>query len=420
MRIRYFCHYDKLTGYGRAARDYLLALHGVDGIELEIIAFGGGELGISLPPGTTVRSPEPRYSALDPLVVPWVDLAGSADVAIYHASPRALEGMTSRWRWQDDATPRHVAMTTWETRPLPEVHAAALAAYDAVIVPSHFCAAAINDARAQIAPIVTPDKVYVVPHCFDEQWWPRPAARERGTAGPIRFLSIGAWGERKNMLGVLRAYLHAFTKADDVELMLLIANPDFDDIRSVVARSGLSAEQLPALHVPEPRELTEDQLVELHQAADAYVSAARGEGWGLGMFEAAILGKRVIAPLWGGQADFLDGSPLYSHVHGTLTPCFGGLARGRIIETDRGMMQESIVSLPPGVDCKQVWYEPDLAALAGHMRRVYRQQHGLSQEDLDRERTSLEARFGYHTVGAKLSNTLKEIAWGSPQPLSTT
>lgn len=420
MRIRYFCHYGALTGYGRAARDYLLALHGVDGIELEIVPLGGGELAVA--PGVAVRSPEPRYGALDPLVVPWSLVAGSADVAIYHAQPRALNGLT-RQRLGDDTTPRHVAITTWETSVLPPAHAAALAEYDAVIVPSGFCADVLADARKAISSIVESGRVHVIPHCFDEDWWPHPAASSRGPGGrageTTRFLSIGTWGERKNMLGVLRAYLHEFTKADRVQLMLVISNPDLDEIRSVLARSGVPASEWPEVIVPEPRELTEDELVELHQSADAYVSAARGEGWGLGMFEAAILGKEVIAPIWGGQYDYLNGSALHRHVTGTLTPCFGGIQRGQVVETERGLVQAAVVALPPGVDCKQLWFEPDLQMLAAHMRTVYRRGATLTQEDLDRERDALEARFGYRTVGAKLSNTLKEIAWGSQSSLST-
>jgi glycosyltransferase involved in cell wall biosynthesis len=325
--------------------------------------------------------------------------------------------MTQRWRWHGDQTPKHVAMTTWETSPLPEQHASSLSEYDAIIVPSQFCAEVTSQARSAISSIIATNKVHVVPHCFDEAWWPMPTAHRKGD--PVRFLSLGAWGERKNMLGVLRAYLHAFTKSDRVQLMLVIGNPDFDEIRSVIARSGLAPAQLPEIFVPEPHELSEHELVELHEDADAYVSATRGEGWGLGMFEAAILGKQVIAPLWGGQADFLEGSALHRNVPGSLTPCFGRLQRGRVIETDQGMMQSAVVALPPGVDCKQVWFEPDLSVLAEQMRAVYTSKVQLSDDELTRERSVLEARFGYRTVGAILSNTLKEIAWGSSLPPST-
>jgi len=302
---------------------------------------------------------------------------------------------------------------------LPAEHAAALSAYDAVIVPSYFCADVINDARKAISPIVDAGKVHVVPHCFDEDWWPHPAARTRRPDEKTRFLSIGTWGERKNMLGVLRAYLHEFTRADNVQLMLVISNPDLDEIRSVLARSGIPSSEWPEIHVPEPRELSEQDIVELHQSADAFVTATRGEGWGLGMFEAMILGKEVIAPMWGGHQDFLSGSALHRFVHGQLTPCFGGIQRGQVVETEHGLMQRAVVALPPGVDCKQHWYEPDLLTLASQMRTVYRRGYAHSQSLLDFERETLEARFGYRTVGPKLSNTLKEIAWGSHASPST-
>jgi glycosyltransferase involved in cell wall biosynthesis len=43
----------------------------------------------------------------------------------------------------------------------------------------------------------------------------------------------------------------------------------------------------------------------IHAAGDAYVSLTHGEGWGLGAFDAATLGKPVIITGWGGQLDYL-------------------------------------------------------------------------------------------------------------------
>ena len=47
-------------------------------------------------------------------------------------------------------------------------------------------------------------------------------------------------------------------------------------------------------------------MLALHGLGDCYVSLARTEGWGLGAYEAAMLGKPVVMTGYGGQLDFLD------------------------------------------------------------------------------------------------------------------
>jgi glycosyltransferase involved in cell wall biosynthesis len=58
------------------------------------------------------------------------------------------------------------------------------------------------------------------------------------------------------------------------------------------------------------RWLTESELDALHARGDCYVCLSRGEGWGLGGFDAAAFGKPVITTDWGGPLDYLpDGYP---------------------------------------------------------------------------------------------------------------
>lgn len=390
MRIRYHCHYGRLTGYARAARDYLLALHDVDDVQLEIAVLGDD-----------VISPEPRYGALDSLAVRFDRVVGAADLEVFHAPPRVLAALTTRYLQglEEDITPvnpvaKRVAVVTWETNVLPTQFAQALGTFDAVIVPSQFCAGVIGaDVRVPI---------HVVPHCFDEDFWPLQHGKIRSAERPYRFYSVGAWGERKNTLGLVRAYLHEFSKDDPVQMMIVSDGADVDVVRGVIAASGIAAEDLPELHVPSvsaEHPLDEEQLVELHLDGDCFVSATRGEGWGLGMFEAAILGKTVIAPHYGGQIDFLADYAWYTPVGCQLTPCFAGLSRA---------------AGPRDVDAKQLWAEPDLRGLARAMRTAYQDStRGRSLEAVNAERAALEARFGYKTVGPLMANLLRGIAWDS-------
>jgi len=381
---------------GIFAADYIAALdqYGED-IDLEIAAWG-----------EQLISPEPRYEEFDARVRPAAFCEGPCDVEIYHAAPRFLAALADDcellWKNEQDG-PCRIAMTTWETSPIPDVYAYGLAKYDGVIVPSEF----VHDLIGSHETTLTIPMI--VPHCFDPDFWPAsPQAGEPTRNFPFRFYSIGAWGERKNMLGLLRAYLHAFTSVDAVQLMLIVDRGDLDEIRSLVARSGIAECDLPEIIVPD-KILSEGELVELHACADCFVSVTRGEGWGLGLFEAAVMGRHVIAPLWGGQADFLDNYAYARSVPYQLTPCFGTETRERVLASGQQEVQISRVSRPPGVDCKQVWAEPDLVALATEMRAVY-ENSTQDEGTLRTERAALEARFSYQAVGKMLTQTLQEIA----------
>lgn len=340
-----------------------------------------------------------------------------------HAQPRLLEALaaegssTTALGLHDWSKPR-VALTTWETSELPLHFFAALdGGYDHVIVPSTFCAEAIAgddcttcDKHWTVAKKVTGAlDVIVIPHCFDPSFW-NPGRIELGGArfkhpAGTRFYSSGAWGERKNPLGVLKAYLGEFSKADAVHLTMHIEGCDFGEVRSLIARSGLMPQQLPGLTVPDRTELSEFDMLCLHAENDVFVSATRGEGWGLGMFEAACMGKCVIAPSLGGQREFLAEYNGFLEVDHSLTPCFGTETRGAVVNG----VQTSRVSIPPGLTCRQLWAEPDLAQLARWMRRTHQTPWFQGTKAAIADRAQLESYYSYDNVGDMFHKALQEM-----------
>lgn len=340
-------------------------------------------------------------------------------MAVYHAPPRVLGTLVNSRGLELGTTPC-VALTTWETSAVPErvIVQNRLHEFDAMITPSGFCSDAFDHAIAVHAGHAR--KVHTVPHCYDEHFWRRMNQREfdqDDTLRGCRFYAMGAWGDRKNMLGVLKAYLHAFTRADNVSLtMILDEKANLDEVRSVLACSMIPQHLMPKISIPPPRELSEYDLLALHSEHDCFVSATRGEGWGLSMFEAAIMGREVIAPAWGGQADFLEGYPFHRNVPHQLTPCF---ATAVIEQVEGGISNK--VQIPPGVDCKQLWADPDLRVLARQMRQVYLESSKASfhLRDVQPARQAFDARFGYRVVGPQLANILRGIAWSPTHSSST-
>lgn len=358
MNIRFHCHYGALTGYGRYARDTLQALYLQPDIKLSIAPFG------------VPRSPEPRYSVLDALVDrPFLN---GVDIEIFHSTPRALANSD----WPSTAKGLPVAMTTWETSDFPVSYEYGLDRYAAVVVPSAFCAQVINHLN-----------VHQVPIPLDMEFWTEKQDRRR--EGRFRFYSIGAWNERKNMDGVLRAYFSEFSIEDNVELKIISNDVDIRVVKNWVLRSGVPQKYLPRLRIPE-EPLTEDEILELHHSHDCFVSATRSEGWGLGGIEAAAVGNPVIMPGYGGQLDWLQfvASDNRYAVHWEPVPAFiGSLGRG-----------------VPGQSCKQTWAEPSILDLGRMMRVVAstRMRPFVSNGEL-------RYQLDHRTVGPNVVKVLTEI-----------
>ena len=367
LKVRYHTHHLELSGYGRAAAGYLAALNRVGGVEIEV--------------SPVVRDgDEPQQSEVD--------------VAIYHTTPGRLSDV------RRSPAKRHVALTTWETEPLPAEFANALRKFDAVIVPSIFCRNLIESAW-HVAP--GSSNIHVVPHAFDpEVWQPRASARAEGDV--LTFYSIGAWGERKNTLGLLKAYLHTFVRSDKTRLVLVVDKVHMPAIHSVLARSLLPRDELPGLIVPDHR-LSDDEIVQLHRDGHCFVTATRSEGFGLPIFEAAVMGKPVISPAWGGQFEFLEGYRPWRRVWHALTPVYPG-EDSFVYENGAARLE---TALPNGANCRQLWAEPSLDRLAWDMRMVHEDFRAGRLADYHLRRPWFEKHYSLDAIGTLFINTLKEI-----------
>lgn len=407
MRITYVGFWSELTGYGRACRDNVKALVEA-GHEVTIVDWKG------LAPGVITTSPETRYEEIDNLVRPWSADSFTGDRGIiYHGQPRLLATMAA----QDKIRPRALAMTTWETSQFPQEWADQLTGpFGAVAVPSSWCRSVIEPALSRHLDY----PVLVVPHGFDVNFWTERSgivsairdgafcSKPPRKPGELRFYSLGAWSERKNPLAIVRAFLHAFTADDNVSLTIHSPDANIDQVRSLLARSGLPREAWPRIEIP-VRPMSECELYAFHLEHDVFVSASRGEGWGLGLFEACVVGNRVITPFNTGEREFLvEGSHYYQGLIGIRedeVPCFAG--EGRAVIRD-GAIAGVTASLVHGMTCKQTWREPSVVDLA-HSMRAAAAGHLPVYDDPDFYfgRESLERRFGYPSVAAAITRALE-------------
>jgi glycosyltransferase involved in cell wall biosynthesis len=110
---------------------------------------------------------------------------------------------------------------------------------------------------------------------------------------------------RKNTWAVLSAFDRAFTKDDNVALVVKVNNarslPAFavevDRLHAFAARNGRV--------IVREEVLQQKEVLSLYASCDALVSLHRAEGLGLSPMEAMLLGKPVIATGWSGNMDFM-------------------------------------------------------------------------------------------------------------------
>jgi len=235
-----------------------------------------------------------------------------APVVVAHMVPEYLPLIRAR---RPDAF--LVAHTVWDTDRIPDHWVGCLNEADLVVVPSRFSAAAI-DGRGVSAPVA------IVPHVAPP---PLPAGGGATDAwadipdDALVFYTVAEWNERKAVFRTVEAYLRAFSSRDNVVLVVKTSQRDRRAPASsarTAAGEGTSAWSLARLLAAhgEPaqirlvtRVLTHKEMAALHRRGDCFVSLARAEGWGLGAFDAAAYGNPVVTTAFGGQLDYLAGSP---------------------------------------------------------------------------------------------------------------
>lgn len=214
----------------------------------------------------------------------------------------------------------------------------------------------------------------------------RPRAYFGLEAAPYTFLftfHMMSVMERKNPLGLIRAFASAFRPGEPVQLVLKTSfaerHPEqFQALKDAAAKVG-NVKIINEVYSP-------GDVLALMDACDAYVSLHRSEGLGLTMAEAMLMGKPVIATDFSGNVDFMD--------EGNSLP-----VRYEIVKLGK--------AIPP-YDAHFEWAEPSEAHAAELMRRVFDNQ-AWAAELGGRAKASAQAALSVDVAGEKVARRLAEI-----------
>ena len=125
------------------------------------------------------------------------------------------------------------------------------------------------------------------------------------TAKTFKFLHVSSCFPRKGVDILLTAYGEAFTKNDNVSLIIKTFNNPHHNITEQVEKYKQTNPNFPHV-ILIIDDLSEEQLKGLYEQCNALVAPSKAEGFGLPIAEAILSNLPVITTAWGGQLDFCN------------------------------------------------------------------------------------------------------------------
>ena len=285
----------------------------------------------------------------------------------------------------------NIGLWFWETEVFPPVMHGGFNFLHEVWVTSDF----VREAISKVSPI----PVFTIPHplCVDK---PVPPATSRAALNlPEGFLFLFAFDffsvvERKNPVGLIKAFQRAFAPGEGPTLVIKSINGDRNvaelerlhyargNRSDIIIRDGyLSAAERDALAA----------------ACDCYVSLHRAEGFGLTIAEAMLLEKPTIATRYSGNLEF-------------MTEANSFLCGYQLRRVGHGA-----APYPP----QARWADPNIAEAAELMRFVYNNPAEARQRG-KRGRRDVRAQHDPRIVGAFIKSRLAQLRQKSPASLPFT
>lgn len=367
--IKYIAPLFDSSGYAKAARGNILALHklGVP-LTLKPISF---------------EKTHPELGEDGKVLKSLVDKTIDYNIVIIHSTPEF-------WAKFNEPNKTMVGYTIFETTKLhpdwaPYINNGA----QKVLVGCKWNWEVFRDSGVTIP-------IGVVPHGIDIGKYSgnTPYQIAGMKKGAYVFYNIFQWTERKNPLALIKGYWHAFQNNENVALVLKTYRGNYEEseknaIRDTIKRlkQNLLLDRYPPVYYISEM-LSESELLGLHARGDCYVSLDRGEGFGLGPFEAGATGNPIIVTGFGGVTEYAkpDNAMLVNY---SLTPVYG-------------------MSWSPWYRGDQLWAEPDILHAVQKMRWAYEHQDEAKALGA-RLKAYIADNFTWEHIGKRIIKEIQEI-----------
>jgi glycosyltransferase involved in cell wall biosynthesis len=298
-------------------------------------------------------------------------------ILTHAASPYFLSGYKRSGLFRREGVYR-IAYWAWELETVPDDWVEAAETVDEIWAPTEFVARAMRSRMPRPVYHMLPG-VEVGPV--------EPVSRATLHIPKNHFVFLFAFDlhsqlHRKNPLGLIRAFRKAFRADDAVTLVIKASGGDIHAADLALLEEAARAENILLVH----------ELVSRAQAygfiamADCFVSLHRSEGFGLGLAEAMLLGKPVIATGYSGTLDFMN--------------------RENSLLVDYKIVE--ITEDRPIYTKGNFWAEPSIDHAAALMREVYEHQDEANERALSAQ-PQIQRLLSIEAAGQRMRERLAQI-----------
>lgn len=358
-----------VSGYGEAVRHDIAAL---------------------IDAGVEITTEIPRFSPEISDFGRLSDLATERDgkridykIKIIHVTPNILGKYIEPGKY-------HIMRMIWETTKLPPDFAEPLKRVDEIWTASEYTKQAIINSGV--------DKpIFIIPEAIDTSVdYSGLPTYTSGQEDKYRFYSIFEFTERKNPRALLEAFWTEFRNDEKVSLTIKTfvdsyhPNKRYEILNQMRnLKNELNFKWFAPVYIFN-RLLDRYQMYRFHKSFDCFVSAHRGEGWGIPQMEAMLVGNPIISTNCGGIHEYLTNDD-----HAKLIPYKSVPIKGN----NRNQQWY----LPD-----QNWAEIDSNKLRKAMREVYENQQQARNMG-SRAQSYIKDKFSIPAVGKYMRKRLEEI-----------
>lgn len=371
ISVKYAGPFTDASGYGEATRNFIRAFHEAGAnITTEKISFTG----------------DVRFEGRNTAVAE--ELSGrdiDYKFKIIHTTPDVYDKYMEKGKY-------NIGHLFWETDRLPATWVAACNKMDEIWTGTKFNEKAIRESGVTVPITVIPQAIETVVPDY------RPFRLPNFPEKDLLFYSMFDWNARKDPQTLLNAYWKAFKGHEDVGLLIKTYISGHSDVGVKKIKDDIHKWKSQFPWKDKPRVFlytdilsTEDKH-RFHETGDVFVSAHRGEGWGLPQVEALTHGKPIISTKIGGIHEYLNSKQYFPIKYSEVE-----------IKKVYNKYYE------PGMK----WAQADEEHLIEMFKKIYDYYHSKNRFILSTRATSgrnlLRALFNYNMVGQTMLKRLGEI-----------
>lgn len=138
------------------------------------------------------------------------------------------------------------------------------------------------------------------------------------------FLTCGKYEVRKGHYILGEAFSKAFTKHDNVQLIVNCQNPFYSAEQNLEWDNYFRNKLGNQVRIIDRRLASQSEVAQLMRSVDCGVFPSLGEGWGLETHEMLALGKRVIVTNYSGHTEYVNKENAYLIDINEVEPAFDG------------------------------------------------------------------------------------------------